>query len=171
MVRLLLVRHAQAVVQERGDDLDRALTDDGRADAGRLGRFLADQGLRPDRALVSPALRTRQTLQALAEGAGRVIPASYDSDLYTGATTQVLTALMTQAEGSGTVLLVGHNPGVAELALTLAGGGDPGDIEAMRERFPPCSLALVAFDGWNDVRAGGGALERFVTPDALRARS
>ncbi len=171
MVRLLLIRHGQAVAQGRGGDLERALTGEGRADAVRLGRFLADEGLRPDRALVSPAARTRQTFEALEKGGGRAIPATYDQDLYSGTSTQLLAALAAAADGSGTMLLVGHNPGVAELALTLAGSGDPREIEAMRARFPPCSLALLALEGWTNARAGCGTLERFVMPDVLRARS
>lgn len=173
MLTLLLLRHAQAVVPSQDDDADRALTDAGKADAMQLGRFLADLDLKPDHALVSSALRTRQTLQGLEKGTGRAIPATYDAALYNATSAQMRAALAEVKNEPQTLLLLGHNPGIMELASAIADDGDLQDFNAMRSRFPPCSLALVTFDreSWDDARYGGGRLERFVTPDVLRARS
>ena len=173
MLTLLLLRHAQAVAQGPGDDAERALTEGGSADAVRLGQFLADRDLRPDRALVSPALRTRQTLQGLEKGEGRAVPVAYEAVLYNATSTQMRGVLGGVRDDTRTLLLLGHNPGVMELALAIADDGDRQDFDAMRARFPPCSLAVITFDreSWEDARYGGGRLERFVTPDTLRARS
>ncbi len=173
MLTLLLLRHAQAVPQGRGDDARRVLTEGGRADAVSLGQFLAEHEVRPDRARVSPAARTRETLEGLEKGGGRAVPTTYDASLYNATSTQMLSTLREVPEAVGSLLLLGHNPGIMELALALAASGDIQDLNAMRARFPPCTLVVITFTHgtWDDARYGGGTLERFVTPDMLRARS
>jgi phosphohistidine phosphatase len=71
-----------------------------------------------------------------------------------------------------TLLVIGHNPGIVELAITLARDGDIKDFEAMRARFPPSSFAVIEFraEDWEDAAASGGQLVQFVTPDILKAR-
>ena len=168
MLTLLLLRHAKAAPQA-GDDFERPLTEAGRADAARLGAFLRDHDLVPGQALVSPAERTRQTAEAVMAAAGRPVPTRFDPSLYNG-TDQQLRDLLPQADGAASILLVvGHNPGIADLALFLDASGDLRDLAAMRSRFPPCSLAVLSFDqdSWGEVRHGGGRLDAFVTPDAL----
>ena len=169
MVTLLLLRHARAAPQERGDDAARPLTNEGRADAVELGRFLAERGHHPGRALVSPSARTRQTLEGVEKGSGWAVPAVYDPALYNGTAAQLRAALASMADEVATVLMVAHNPAVAELALSVATSGAQEDLEAMRARFPPCGLVVLTFapSRWRDL--GGGRLEHFVTPDALRA--
>ena len=170
MLTLLLLRHARAAAQERGDDMGRVLTADGRADAAALGHLLADQGRLPDRAFVSPSTRTRQTLEGVEKGSGRAVPATYDPALYAGTPTQVSAAITALAEDVASVLVIGHNPTIAELASSIAATGDVRGLEAMRARFPPCSLAIFTFDrsNWQDI--GGGHLESFITADMLRGR-
>ena len=168
MLTLLLLRHAKAVGQI-GDDFARVLTEKGHADAARLGTFLRDKRLVPDRALVSPAARTRQTLEDLQTTIGRAIPAAEDAALYNATRQSLRETLRTVDAAVATLMIIGHNPGIAERALTLADAGDLQDFNAMRSSFPPCSLAVIAFDrdDWDDARSGGGRLERFVTPGTL----
>ncbi|WP_158807533.1 histidine phosphatase family protein [Beijerinckia sp. L45] len=168
MLTLLLLRHAKAVGQT-GDDFARVLTDKGHAGAARLGTFLADKRLVPDRALVSPSARTRQTLADLQTTIGRAVPATEDATLY-NATRQTLRDTLRGMDAAvKTLMIIGHNPGIAELALKLADSGDLQTFDAMRSSFPPCSLAVIVFDhgDWEDARSGGGRLERFVTPSML----
>ncbi len=173
VLTLLLLRHAQAGGQGGRDDAERTLTQAGRADAVQLGRYLRDEDLIPQRALVSAAVRTRETLQGLEKGGGRAVPATYDPLLYNATSTQIRHALTEVPADLRALLVLGHNPGVAELALSMAEQGDPPELEAMGRHFPPCSLAVVTFasEAWAETRRGGGRLERFVTPDLLRARS
>jgi phosphohistidine phosphatase len=170
MLTLLLLRHAKAVGQT-GDDFSRVLTDKGHADAVRLGAFLRDKRLVPDRALVSPAARTRQTLHDVQSTFGGRIATTEVAALY-NATHQSLGDTLRGIDAAvETLMIVGHNPGIAELALTLADSGDLQDFDAMRSSFSPCSLAVIVFDhgDWDDARRGGGRLERFVTPSMLES--
>lgn len=146
MNRLILLRHAKAERRSAsGQDIDRALTDGGRADAALMGRVLADQGLRPDVVLVSAARRTQETWDAMA-------------DLFPRARTQVMRALYNasplvlfeaaEGAGAGTVLVIAHNPGVHELALRLlieAGAGSRA-ISRAGGRFSPATAAAFLID-------------------------
>jgi phosphohistidine phosphatase len=170
MLTLLLLRHAKAVAQT-GDDFARVLTDKGHADAARLGAFLKEKRLIPDRVLVSPAARTRQTLDDLQSTIGGALAATEDPALYNATRQQLRDMLRTVDSAVATLMIVGHNPGIADVALALAESGDLQDFDAMRTSVPPCSLAVITFDRaeWDDARSGGGRLERFVTPASLAA--
>ncbi len=170
MITLLLLRHAKAVPQ-CGDDFSRDLTTKGHRDAARLGQFLVTKGLVPDRALASPSARTRQTLEAVAAAAGRPIATAYDAELYNATKCHLRDRLGDVDTATATLLIVGHNPGLVELALALARDGDPQDFNAIRSHFPPCALVVIEFDrdDWDDARFGGGRLARYVTPDTLGA--
>ena len=117
MKRLIVLRHAKAERRaQSGEDADRALTPDGLSAAVAVGQALAAAGLIPDVALVSPALRTRQTFDAIS-------PALPDVHLRTveGLYNAPAATLQEAAEAAdaNTVLLVAHNPGVHALALSL----------------------------------------------------
>ena len=117
MKRLILVRHAKTEPRSAsGEDFDRALTGQGRRDAAALGHALAAAGLIPDVALVSTAVRARETFQAMAAELPDVRPESR-AELY-DAPSEVLKAAADAAQGD-TVLLVAHNPGVHALASML----------------------------------------------------
>jgi phosphohistidine phosphatase len=172
MLTLLLLRHAKAVPQTR-DDFARGLTDKGHADAARMGIFLSDKRLMPDRVLVSPAARTKQTLADLQTTIGQPMATTEDATLYNATRQNLRDKLRSVDAAVTTLMIVGHNPGIVDLALALADSGDLQDFHAMRSSFPPGSLAVIVFDrdDWGDARSGGGRLERFVTPAALGDRS
>jgi phosphohistidine phosphatase len=157
MDRLILLRHAKAESEaESGDDFDRSLAPRGRREAQAMAQQLAALGFRPDLALVSPALRTRQTWEAVqaALPGGEV---RFDRNLY-NADAKGLRRLVEQAgEGQGTVLVVGHNPGLQELAVRLlmeAGGPAPFVARAQRA-FPPCAMAVFDVDAEGRLSADG----------------
>ncbi len=167
MTILMLLRHAKAEPGGGGDDHERALTKKGEADARRLGRHLRHVGPRPDLALVSSARRTRQTFDLLnAELAGPEIEARVDAVLFNATATQMhATTLGVDADR---LLVVGHNPAVAELAASLALEGDQFDLDRLRNRFPPGSLAVLSFADRNGLQAGGGRLRALILPEDLR---
>ena len=146
MKRLILLRHAKTERRAAsGEDIDRALTDEGRRAAASVGQALAAAGLIPDLALVSPAVRARQTYDALA-------PALPDVRLQTApelyeAPAQVLRAAAERAQAD-TVLVVAHNPGVGALALALVQACVAVGVEersALEQGFPTATAAAFEF--------------------------
>lgn len=122
---LVLLRHAKAETPGDDPDFDRRLTTRGETDADAAGAWLADERIRPDLVLCSPATRTRQTWQgvsiALAQAqSGHVSPeVRYEKGLYAGGRTKVFDLLRTVPDTIRTVLVVGHNPTVSEVSILL----------------------------------------------------
>jgi len=170
MPRLLILRHAKAASPPATKDIDRPLTPDGRAAATKIGEFLHGEGLVPDLGLVSPSRRTRETWDLMQPSLGEVA-AEFDGRIYAAPAPHLLAILQQVASPAATVLLVGHNPGCEDLAQMLVRSGDGEALVAMRQKYPPAALAVIAFDGdgWSELASGEGRLERFVTPAALGA--
>jgi len=170
MRRLLLFRHAKAERAEPGrNDLARALTADGRDDAALIGAYMGRHGFRPDLVVVSPATRTRQTRDAAA-AALRPAPAAVFNDRIYDATAQtLLNALKDTPDVTQTLLVIGHNPGLHELALMLVATGDIDTRERLGEKFPTAGLAILEFalDAWGKLHARAARLERFVSPKTI----
>ena len=145
MQRLILLRHAKAEGDApSGQDFDRPLAPRGLREAEAVAAKLGRLGLRPDLALVSPAVRTRQTWDAVdaAMPGGAV---RFDPSLY-NAGAQELRRLASQSDEPGTVLVVAHNPGLQELAVELLveTGGPAAFLARVARAFPPA--AAVVFD-------------------------
>jgi len=156
MSTLVLVRHAKAE-QFGPADHERALTERGLADATAAGEWLAAQGLEPDTALVSTALRTRQTWARLVEAAGWDVEPSFDSTLYAADPETVLDLLRGLPRGSATVIVVGHNPTMAYLAQLLDDGAS-----VMAGEFATGAVAVFSYDGdWADIDEGSCRLTAF----------
>jgi len=172
MRRLLLFRHSKAEHPEPGRrDHARALTERGRADAALIGAYMARHALVPDRALVSPAARSEETWKH-AVAAFRSAPAATSDQRIYDASPQTLVGLIKETPDSvHTLLVVGHNPGLHELALLLIASGDIDTRERMREKLPTSGLAIIdfAFDNWAKLHPHSGRLERFVDPRSLAA--
>lgn len=169
MLRLAILRHAEAVPLAQGGDIERPLSVSGRDMAERMGRYFRDNALEPDLALVSPSRRTRQTFEYFRDGAGRECAVDYVPALY-NATVETLEELVADAaKDVKFLLLIGHNPGFAELANALAGKGKKSDLAKMREHFPTPCLALIDFDvkSWKKALPGEGKLDLFLTRGAL----
>ena len=168
MLRLFLFRHAKATPHVGGGDRERPLNQRGIGDARRIGAALASTGLRIDLALVSDARRTRETFTLAFEQppAFRFEPRVYD------ATAATLLGLARGApDDVQSLMIVGHNPGLAELAVALAGSGDEAAREAIAERFPTASLAIVEFAcmRWVEIAPQAGRLIRLLAPEFLDA--
>lgn len=166
MKRLILLRHAQAVAKTQAD-FERTLSREGRAEMTRVAAYLPRQAGRPDLALVSPAARTRETWDLARAGLGAVAVV-YDDRLYEGDAAALLAVLGEKAGEAGTVIVVGHNPFIHELACDLVGGGG-GAALAPPADFPTAGIAVIDCDvaSWADVAPGGGRLVSFAAPDAM----
>ena len=149
MQRLILLRHGKAERESTsGDDHARRLTPRGRRDALEAGQRLVDMGFVPDLALVSDAARTRETWESL-RPVCESCQVRFDKDLYHAEAQTVLERVQAAADSAGTVLVVGHNPGLHELVLRLLiEGGASGDLlNTARSRFPTSAAAVFLFNG------------------------
>ena len=172
MRRLLLLRHAKAErSQPIGRDHDRVLAKRGRADAPRLGAYMARHALTPDQVIVSTAARTRETWD-LAAAEFKVAPAvAYEARLYDATPGAILAVVQGVGPQVNTLLLVGHNPGIHEVAAILVATGDLDARQRLNEGYPTSGLAVIDFalDAWSKLHPQSGRLERFVTPRSLGA--
>ncbi len=170
MRRLLLLRHGKADRHSAGGDRERPLTRRGEEDALRLGQYLAAEGMKPDLAVASNARRARQTLdRVLAAFPGHVTHV-IENTIYMATVDHLLDILRQTPNRVSTLLAVGHNPGFAELAISLAGSGEAAELQRLRSKFPTAALAILNFeaDHWETVGMQAARLDRFVTPALLR---
>ena len=166
MHQLLLLRHAKSSRDDPDlDDRDRPLSARGRRDAAAMREMMRDLGLVPDLVLVSPSRRTLETLEALEPWDEAPLVESVEA-LYLAGAAQLLAVLHEVAETVRSVLLVGHNPGLHELAVALAGpAGTEAPLRRLRTKFPTAALAeFTVFGLWSDIGHGTAPLARLVTP-------
>jgi phosphohistidine phosphatase len=166
MHRLLLLRHAKSSWDDPSlADRDRPLAPRGHRAAERMADHLRSDVTHPDLVLCSPALRTRETLDRMSNAFGDA-EVVVDDELYGAGEGELLERLRAVDDRFETVAVIGHNPGIHDLAIALAGSG--ADLDRMEAKFPTGALAVLAFDRlWRDVSPGGGLLEAFVTPKDL----
>lgn len=167
MRQLLLLRHAKAVAA--ADDSHRRLSAAGRLAALAMRSAMRDLSLVPDLVLVSPSRRTLETLEALEPWDDTPLIEPIDS-LYLATAPTLLAVLSDVAETVRSVLLIGHNPGLAELASTLAVDATA-DREAARrlaEGFPTAALAEFSVPGpWGRLAPSAARLVRMIRPRDL----
>ena len=148
MDRLILFRHGKAEQESAsGDDFDRRLAPRGHSESAAMGESLAELGLKPDLALVSPAARARETWAA-AEPAFPNAEVRFDKDLYLADPGAIRRAAEKAGNGFGTVMVVGHNPGLQELALLLLieGSAPSSLISRASRQFPTAAAAVFIID-------------------------
>ena len=138
MKTLLLLRHAKSAWSDpRLDDHDRPLNGRGERAAKAMADHIARQGPRPDLILCSTAMRTRQTLAPLVKRLGSPAPPiSLENGLYLASEEVLLAHIRAVADGVPTVLLIGHNDGIGQLAADLAASGPSEALAALREKYP-----------------------------------
>ena len=170
MKTLILLRHAKSGWDDPGlRDFDRTLNAKGQRAAALVGRNMRAMGLAFDHVVASPAVRVVETIDHAGRGYGGDLAPEYDRRLYLAAPTTLLDTVHALSDAVGSALIVGHNPGLEDLVLTLVAPGDGqlrGDVEA---KFPTASVAVLTFaaDRWADVAAGGATLTHFVRPRDL----
>jgi phosphohistidine phosphatase len=163
---LLLLRHAKAERDPEVEDHERRLAPRGRRDAERMGERIAELGLAPEQVLCSPARRTRETLDRILPHLPDGLAVVVDRELYLASPEQILARIAAVDDRVRTLLVVGHNPGIAELAEELARRGDAEALARLRHKFPTCGLAEIRSPAlrWRDLASGGGTLRAFLTP-------
>ncbi|WBU55750.1 SixA phosphatase family protein [Paracoccus sediminicola] len=162
--RLILTRHAKSAWDDPTlEDFDRPLNARGRRAAVLLGDFMASRGYEPEEVLCSPAQRTRETWERVASAGLEVRPAiRFEDRLFHARPADMLEVLKTATQQ--TVMMIGHNPGIAEFAESLP-ARPPMDPDF--RRFPTAATLVVDFqiESWSEVKPGTGSLMDFVRID------
>lgn len=157
---ILLMRHAKSDWPEGVSDLERPLSEKGKKNAVKMGQWLINQGLMPDLILVSPAKRAQQTVRRLCKECKtpiETLDALYNADENT-----LMQILQNLPENVKRVMIVGHNPGIQQLAETLdeAPPSDP--------LFPTAAIVHLLFPGkWQQLLPHHSKRLNFVTPKTL----
>jgi len=178
MRRLMLLRHAKTETDApSGRDQDRRLDDRGHRDAAEIGAWLGRHPPFPDLVQVSPAVRARQTWELVLEAMKEQAPppdVEFLPELYGADPAQMLQTIRTACvTDPKRLMVVGHNPGMHELALMLTGSGDKAARKALADNLPTSGLAILDFTihDWNDVAFHRGKLVLFVSPKLLKQTS
>jgi phosphohistidine phosphatase len=168
MRRVYLLRHAKSSWKDGSlPDRDRPLAGRGRRAAKAMAGHLERERIRPDLVLCSPARRTRETLERVEGALGERVETRIEEALYGAGEAELLACLEALPQEVGSVMLIGHNPGVEEVALALASEG--AELARMRDKFPTAALATIELpaDRWSAIERGSGELVEFVRPKDL----
>jgi phosphohistidine phosphatase len=168
MRRLILFRHAKSDHIKGVPDLDRPLAERGREASPRMGQYLKDEGLLPDLVLVSPSERTRETWD-LARPPLEPVAMRIEPRIYESPSSRLLDVVREVEPGAKVLMLVGHNPGMQDLATRLVGFGDRYAFARLGQKYPTAGIAVLDFDieSWGEVAERGARLDRFVVPKDL----
>jgi phosphohistidine phosphatase len=166
--RLILLRHAKSDWPDV-PDRDRPLAKRGRRDAPVIGRWLRDHGYLPEVVICSDARRTRQTWDLIAPELGGSPQVTFEPRAYAASAQTLLYLARELPAACQAALLIGHNPGVADLVTALTRPPDGGLAPL---RFPTAAAAVFEFSGdWPDLNPstpGHARLLDHTTPADLR---
>ncbi len=170
MKTLFLLRHAKSDYPAGARDFDRPLNARGKAAALAMGEELRRLGLAADRILASPAARVEETLAMVADGYGGRMAVNFHEDLYLAGPETLLAFIRETEDEHERLLVVGHNPGLQQLALLLGGPGPEHDVIAAK--YPTGALAEIELPvpRWSDVEEPG-PITRFLRPRDLKGGS
>ena len=166
---LTLLRHAKSGWEDEVErDFDRPLNGRGRRAARAVGAEMRHQGLAFDLVLASPARRVVETLEEVAAAYGPLAP-RYDERLYLASAPTLLEIARETPASVERLLLVGHNPGLEELALRLASGDEGGLKDEVEIKYPTGTLAEIELpaSSWPAAVEGSGRIARFIRPRDL----
>ncbi len=167
MKRLILVRHAKTEpLTDADSDFNRQLKKRGHKDARMISDHLIGKNMVPDLIISSPARRTLQTARIMSgafsipESDIKEVPFIYDGF----SLEELVNEVSSLASDKETVMVVGHNPDIALLAIQFAGDNF--------FRFPTSATAVIAFSvsEWSELKAGIGRTEMFVYPKELKGK-
>lgn len=167
-MHLWLLRHGKSSWDDPSlDDKDRPLAPRGERAADRMRDHVEVLGIEPELVLCSSAVRARQTLARVLPALGTTLEVRIEPVLYTFDFTVVLDRLSRVSADVASVLLVGHNPAMQELAVRVADRGDR--LDDLSRKYPTAGLAEIAFPSgsWDALADRPGELSRFVVPREL----
>jgi phosphohistidine phosphatase len=164
MRRLILFRHSEAVHSSRYRDHERPLTDAGRKDAARAGAHLAELNLPIDLVLLSDSQRTRETWEIAGPQLANEPESRLEKSLYEAERRDLMDIGRAQPDSVKCLILVGHNPSIAEFAAHFAGSGEREALKRLGKGFPPGGIAIfdIEIAEWRKLRWGDGTLTHFL---------
>ena len=171
MKTLTLLRHAKSGWDDPAlRDFDRALNAKGKRAAAMMGTHLRSGGLAFDHVVASPAVRVVETLAGVESGYGRTLAPVWDRRIYLASAVTLLDLVHEVPAATERLLLVGHNPGLEDLALWLVPISEDPLRMALESKYPTATLAEMTFAGdWADLKPGAAQLTKFVRPRDLDA--
>jgi len=170
MRRLMLLRHAKSEwSQAGGGDHERPLNPRGRDAAPKIGAYIAQAEIVPDLILCSTAERTRQTCELVTATFAKPPKVRFEDELYLAEPEIIISLVREAPDKVRTLMVIGHNPGIHQVANDLVGGGKTQARDMLAAKFPTTALAVVDFatDDWSDIGPHAGKLDRFITPRLL----
>jgi len=173
MRHLILLRHAKTERDSTsGEDYDRRLDERGQMDSELIGTWLSRQPVKPTLALVSSAVRARETWDIVAP----CLPgcrAEFQDALYLANPLQIFKAIRNVPDSITSLLVLGHNPGLHELAWNLIGQAPPAEHAALAQNLPTCGTLMFdcPMSAWSQLGLQANTLREFVTPKQLKADS
>ena len=170
MKQLFLLRHAKSSWDDSDlVDHDRPLAPPGRRAVKFIAEHQSREGVRPALVLCSSSQRTRETLDGIVPALSERLSVQIERELYAASEQSLLDRLRAVEDRVESLMLIGHNPGMEQLALSLSGAGHK--LAALRRKYPTGALATLEFGGrWGDLRPGHAELTDFVTPKELAKR-
>lgn len=171
MKTLHLLRHAKSSWDDQSlADHDRPLARRGEKAADLVAAHMARRRIGVDLVLCSSATRARQTLERVIPALGANAKTFVEDELYSADADDLLSRLRQIDDAVQSVLVIGHNPALAELTTELVDDGDAGALGELRRKFPTGALATVTTrTTWSGLERGLGYLESFVMPRRLKA--
>lgn len=173
MPTLFVLRHAKSSWNNSlMSDHERPLAPRGVRAAELLATHIAALEGPPALVLCSSARRAQETLEPVRERLPAGTEVTVEDDLYGASALEIVARLQQVPDGTPSVMVVGHNPGLEDLVVGLAAdsGGERELVERVRAKFPTGAFATLGFDGsWKELRRGAARLEAFVVPADLAA--
>ena len=165
--RLYLLRHAKSSWEDPGRaDHDRPLAARGRRATKLVAEHLRRERIAPALVLCSPARRARETLEGISSALGDEIQVRVEPELYGASDDTLLERLRAIPDTVQSAMLIGHNPAIQALALSLAGRGD--ELASAERKFPTGALATLTLGcAWRELEPGAAELVGFVRPKDL----
>jgi phosphohistidine phosphatase len=173
-MRLLLLRHAKSDSSGKPPDDERPLSPRGRNAAVQIGAYMGSKDYRPALVLCSTSERTKQTLELVLPSFSKRPKIRYERALYLAEWPRLLDEIRGVSEPASPLMLVGHNPGLEQLAIALAlnieSPTERARLQNLAAKFPAGALAVLDFEieNWRDVKPGSGRLSDYVRPKDLR---
>lgn len=169
MKTLILLRHAKSSwTDEHLVDHQRPLAPRGRRAAPAVAARLREIGVLPDHVVSSTSVRTRETIGLASEHLDNP-STDFEEEVYLAGPGRLLEVVRDVDDTVDTLMLVGHNPGMHELALALVDGGGTNEHARLGAKFPTAAAAVIQLDidAWRDIAPGLGTLVRFIRPKDL----
>ena len=171
MKTLGLFRHAKSDWHDpRARDFDRPLNPRGEKGAGLVGRHIFDHDVKWDKVIASPAVRVAETIELAAKATGRPIAVNWDRRIYLASSATLLDLLREQKDDPGSVLMVGHNPGLEDVIFDLVPDDGTSPLRDVVElKFPTASFAVLELDieHWSELKDRCGKLVHLTRPRDL----